>query len=326
MHEKLKFSWSHIIAYLALIGIAYVSYVGLFYNLDSGFVKPGIYTGFIIITLWFWFIGMQKIKGVSNVPLIKYFRFDKCIWVERIMIILSPVVLVLCLIPFNHTMNIIDNAQKIKDSHKNTISFSMQLFEDYENYCNQRILKYTEFLNEVSANKGKQNIDIYNLLGFDGKNDSVKINLEKETLERQLLGTNYNKLKTEVLGDGKSSCGWIGKANNTTSVLNVFMIGNISVIEKAIRSWSFDLEKFSELLLTTENPMEKKTFDSNENIMKNVNNGFSTMRGIYSQDKDYKGLNHRTVLYSILIYFLLLFPYLVEYRHPLNHYNLLKRK
>lgn len=310
MHEKLKFSWSHIIAYLALIGIAYVSYVGLFYNLDSGFVKPGIYTGFIIITLWFWFIGMQKIKGVSNVPLIKYFRFDKSIWVERILFFTAPIVLVICLIPFNHAMNVVGNADNIEKTYKVTISLSEKFFKDYEKYCDQRIQNYTIKLKNDSTTK---------------VNEST-INSEVEILRRQLLGDNYSMLKNEVLGNDDTS-GWIDKVNKETNVWNVFMIGNIKVIEGAISGWSSDLENLSKVVLSTEGSDSKeiKPFDSDKEILNNINDGFVELRNIYSQDELYKGLNFRTILYGILLYLMLMFPYIVEERHPLNSYRLMKK-
>ena len=310
MHEKLKFSWSHIIAYLALIGIAYVSYVGLFYNLDSGFVKPGVYTGFIIITLWFWFIGMQKIKGVSNVPLIKYFRFDKSIWVERILFFTAPIVLVICLIPFNHAMNVVGNADNIEKTYKVTISLSEKFFKDYEKYCDQRIQNYTIKLKNDSTTK---------------VNEST-INSEVEILRRQLLGDNYSMLKNEVLGNDDTS-GWIDKVNKETNVWNVFMIGNIKVIEGAISGWSSDLENLSKVVLSTEGSDSKeiKPFDSDKEILNNINDGFVELRNIYSQDELYKGLNFRTILYGILLYLMLMFPYIVEERHPLNSYRLMKK-
>ena len=310
MHEKLKFSWSHIIAYLALIGIAYVSYVGLFYNLDSGFVKPGIYTGFIIITLWFWFIGMQKIKGVSNVPLIKYFRFDKCIWVERILFFTAPIVLVICLIPFNHAMNVVGNADNIEKTYKVTISLSEKFFIDYEKYCDQRIQNYTIKLKNDSTTKVNE----------------LTINSEVEILRRQLLGDNYSMLKNEVLGNDDTS-GWIDKVNKETNVWNVFMIGNIKVIEGAISGWSSDLENLSKVVLSTEGSDSKeiKPFDSDKEILNNINDGFVELRNIYSQDELYKGLNFRTILYGILLYLMLMFPYIVEERHPLNSYRLMKK-
>lgn len=305
MHEKLKFSWAHIIAYLALIGIAYVSYVGLFYNLDNGFVKPGIYTGFIIITLWFWFIGMQKIKGVSNIPLIRYFRFDKSIWVERILFFTAPFVFALCFTSFNHAMNVMGNADKIEKSYKETISMSEKFFDDYEEYCKQRIQKYTNKLRNDSI----------------AKIDEFIINLEEDMLRRQLLGDNYSILKNEASG-------WIDKVNQETNVWNVFMIGNIKVIEDAISGWSSDLENLSKVVLSTEGSDSKeiKPFDSDKEILNNIKKGFVEMRNIYSQEELYKGLNFRTILYGILLYIMLMLPYMVEFRHPLNSYSLINKK
>ena len=39
MNEQLKFSWGHIIAFLALIIISYISFVGVTYMTDGDFTK-----------------------------------------------------------------------------------------------------------------------------------------------------------------------------------------------------------------------------------------------------------------------------------------------
>ena len=42
MDEQLKFSWGHIIAFLALIFISYITFVGEVYKTDGDFTKAAI--------------------------------------------------------------------------------------------------------------------------------------------------------------------------------------------------------------------------------------------------------------------------------------------
>ena len=42
MNEQLKFSWGHIIAFLALIVLSYITFVGVTYKTDGNFMKASI--------------------------------------------------------------------------------------------------------------------------------------------------------------------------------------------------------------------------------------------------------------------------------------------
>lgn len=66
MYRNLKFSWAHILLFLAIIFIGYVTYVGITYKLDKGLTEPLWYTLGIVVLLLFWFFGVQQLKGVDN--------------------------------------------------------------------------------------------------------------------------------------------------------------------------------------------------------------------------------------------------------------------
>ena len=60
MYRNLKFSWAHILLFLAIIFIGYVTYVGITYKLDKGLTEPLWYTLGIVVLLLFWFFGVQQ--------------------------------------------------------------------------------------------------------------------------------------------------------------------------------------------------------------------------------------------------------------------------
>lgn len=87
MYRNLKFSWAHILLFLAIIFIGYVTYVGITYKLDKGLTEPLWYTLGIVVLLLFWFFGVQQLKGVDN-----NYKFSRCILFERVLLISSPFV------------------------------------------------------------------------------------------------------------------------------------------------------------------------------------------------------------------------------------------
>lgn len=66
INEILKFSWGHIIAFLAMIFISYVSFMGLTYLTDGNFMIAGIGVVIIDVLLLVFFIGLQVIKSVQR--------------------------------------------------------------------------------------------------------------------------------------------------------------------------------------------------------------------------------------------------------------------
>lgn len=85
MNEQLKFSWGHIIAFLALIVLSYITFVGVTYKTDGNFMKASIAMIVIDIVLLVFFIGAQMLKATTK-------KFAKRIWIERIFIFGSPIV------------------------------------------------------------------------------------------------------------------------------------------------------------------------------------------------------------------------------------------
>ena len=91
MDEQLKFSWGHIIAFLALIFISYITFVGVVYQTDGDFMKAAMTMVLVDIVLAVFFIGSQIAKATAH-------KFSKRIWLERIGICASPFIFILCIL------------------------------------------------------------------------------------------------------------------------------------------------------------------------------------------------------------------------------------
>lgn len=314
MYKNLKYSWTHIIAFVALICVGYVTFVGLSYALDDGFFKPTLIMLGLILLLLIWFIGAQQLKGIDN-----DFRFDRCIWVERFLVFTAPFILVVCLIPFNHAMNVATKSDEIEKSFKNTIELSRKLFDDYKIYADERIANYNSFLKNLKQDKSLHP-SIYQEIGFNGNNDDAKIDIEVKTLTRQL--------KDDYIVVDTLARNWIDKANQETSVWNVFLVGNVKEINSAITHWGDQLKSFSEVVLETEKSPRYNVMPYNvdEQHLKSIKQNFEKLSGVYQLKEDTFSVNFYTIILGIVIYLMLMFPYFIQGRNGVSTYTLFGRR
>lgn len=318
MYKNLKFSWAHIFAFLALISIGYVVYVGLVYDLDSGFAKPAYWMSFILAVLIIWFIGAQQLKGVNN-----DFNFRRCIWWERILLFTTPFVFIVCMIPFNHAMNVASKSQVIEEKFRNAVTSSRQMFEEYDSYSTQRIDKYENALKRLrlSISKGTY---LYKEVITSGTCKRYS-DIELRALTRQLR-ENYIHLDTLAQN-------WIDLVDKRTSVWNVFLVGNIKGIEKAIMEWNSSLKEFSNVVFSTENTdsEEVSCFDSDQELVNSIISDLNSLRDIYNPDHSAgicygNGINSKTVIFGVVLYLLLLLPYIIQDRNGVSTYKLFGRR
>lgn len=275
INEHLKFSWGHIIAFLAIIFISYISFLGLSYLTNGKFLMTGLGVAVVDIVLLCIFIGAQMLKASDH-------HFNRRIHFERALVFLSPLVFIVVLYPFSHYWSVYDNRSKIESDFSNTITDAKQLFNLYEDYSQERI----ESL-ELALAGSKSRIHSQNII---------------EALSLQLIGDNYTNLR-------KASYEWISSASKAT-VWNVFMIGNIETITDAFTSWNQSLVEFSNKQLSEESKVIR--FDANNENVSNIARGFISIKRLYSQ-KNWP--NSYTWLQILFLYCCLLLPYLIQDRH-----------
>ena len=280
-NERLSFSWGHIIALLALIAIAYCTFVGIVYILKGQFILSGIITAAIILLTGALFIVPQKLKATTH-------RFERRILWERILIFASPILFILLMIPCAHSWTVHQRQQKILDGFGEVIHSASQMFTDYETYSTIRKSEYAHLLSESST----------------PPIDSLTVINKQNTLDLILLSQNYKTLKTNALQ-------WIEKAENKkVTTWNVFLLGNITEIDEAIHNWHNDLQEFSETKLSDE--PEPKLFDSSHKGIHKIEDEVTELTANYS---NILGFSPITLLWILLGYCCLLLPYLLQSRH-----------
>lgn len=276
-NKTLKFSWGHIVAFISLIFISYVTYMGAFYQNGGDFVFAALKVGLLDTSLLVTFIGAQILKGTDD-------KFDRYLIFERILIMLTPVTFVLAMMPYNHFWNVYGKSEMIEQQFTSAINGTKAMFNDYETYAHSRIASYKTALET------------------DGKDPIAREN-QLHTLELQLLSINYTTLKEQATK-------WIDEADRETSVWNAFLIGNVRQIEEAIRSWHTVLCSHSEPRLSSE--PEGEAFDGSGESIKTAVEGLHKLTELY---KDSSEVSPITLVSGLFLFLMLLFPYLLQSRN-----------
>ena len=306
MDEQLKFSWGHIIAFLALIFISYITFVGVVYQTGGDFVKAFITMIAVDVILAIVFIGSQMAKATAH-------KFAKRIWLERFGICLSPIIFILCMLPYFHFWTVHSHNEEIVNNFTRAIKASKQMFDDYSQYSNQRIENYQKMLERVISSR-KTHPKLFAACGFtEGKEQIQKANMLK-TLRLQLLSNNYDSLKVSANQRIESS-------SNGASTWNVFLLGNTKEIKSAIRDWNRQLCGFSEKKLSNEEFDGNKVvaFGESSKSLDDVEKGLDGLTELFSK-KAYP--NAMAIITAILLYFAMLFPYFLQDRHTKSTYRL----
>ncbi len=298
-NKTLKFSWGHIIAFVAMIFISYVAYMGDFYQNGGDFEKAAIKVLIIDTLLLCTFIGAQIYKGTNE-------KFNRSIIIERILICLCPIAFCWTMLPYNHFWTVMGQHEKIEENFNQAINKSKQLFTDYNTYANNRIERYDKFLTFVIHNKNNDP-ETYINSGFTGIDDQMQKQDYVRTLQLQLLSQN-----TEILEYWANK--WIDNANQGASVWNAFLVGNIKEISTAITNWNNTLNKYSMPVLSNEagNQEEIASFGENNSAISAAIQGLTDLSKIYTTKK---GINFHTIWTSVILFIMLLFPYLLQSRN-----------
>lgn len=276
MNRRLRFSWGHIVAFLALIFIAYVVFMGATYftigNYYVGLITMGCCILLIVLTI----LGAQVLKGVDK-------KFHRSIIWERILIAFSPLIICIVGIPFSHFWTVQSAEDKIIEHFKSAVNSSMGIFSDYESYSQERI-------------------------------SQLKTNLSKSNKDEQIINNRVNELtlflNNSLAQSIEEAKAWICKVNKDSSIWNIFLFGNISTIESAVNQWTESLNEHSAKSLSSEK--EPILFSTDNPNKEKVLSGLACLKSIYQTTGRPNAL---AILTLLVCYMMLLCPYFVQERH-----------
>ena len=308
-NKKLKFSWGHIFAFVALICICYFTFAGSVYKNNGNFAVAILITIIIFIFLAAVFFIAQLLKSTDH-------NFHKRIKIERVLVFVSPIVFIICMLPYFHFWTVNSKSEEIVKDFKEAINSSKQMFADYDKYTDTRINNYNEMLQHIIDNK-KNDYTTFTKCGFEnGKEYMQKDNMLK-TLELQLLSTNYSKLKD-------TSISWIDEnSNRDITTFNVFLLGNAHTTKEIIHGGNDILSNYAEYKLSNEEMNANKVETFNENTLAGVDKSFNEMETKFlSNSSPTVG----SIFLAILLYGALLLPYIIQDRNDKTKLHLLSWK
>lgn len=302
MNEYLKFSWGHIMAFLALIAVSYFSFVGYTYLTNGDFKFALIAMGITDLVFIIFFIGAQQLKSSGR-------KIRRCMMWERILVLGSPLIFIAGMVSVSHFWTVNSKNDEIVATFTASINGAKQMFADYEEYSRKRIDDYSAHLTHIIESEDV-NPDTYKAAGFtEGKDMYQKDNMV-EVLSLQLLSANFNTLRSEATN-------WIDEAGKGASTWNVFLLGNTRQIKQAILNWENKLKSFSANRMSNETLIAQVpdfTSDGAQMAVKGIDSLTSafTARKVPSIS---------AIAFAVVIYLMLIFPYLLQTRHSKSPYK-----
>lgn len=285
INETLKFSWGHIIAFVAIILISYVSFMGISYLTDGDFLMAGLGVVGIDVLLIVFFIGAQLMKGTDE-------KFKRKIIFERILLFAAPVVFCAVMIPYAHFWTVFERRNEIQNTFSSSLNETKGMFDAYKSYADTRIKNYdAKLAKDKVTQPSRQN----------------RVN----ALKLQLVSDNFNNLKT-------ASCQWIDRASKAT-VWNVFMLGNIHKIKEALEDWNKSLTAMSQKRMSDE-AQDATPFTDEDPSVVQANNDLSSLNRHYS---NMQAPNWLAIVTGVLLLLMLLFPYVIQSRNTKSTYRLI---
>lgn len=291
----LKFSWGHIVAFVAIIFIGYVIFMGVSYFNGGDFVKSFIVACVMMLALFITFIGAQALKGTSR-------NFKKSIVGERILVALCPVAFLCAMLPYNHFWVVFDNREGVEKNFGAAISAVRELFDDYDAYSNSRIEKYNCALDRlIKSGTFSNNHRECSFAPADIQKEGFV-----EALRLQLLSENTRMLRNEAER-------WIDGANGGASVWNVFLIANVRGIKEAIDTWNNKLVEYSKPVMSNEETYADGVEPFDSKVPTNAKEGIDDVINLYTGRSWTVSL--WTIGTGIALFLCLLLPYFIQQRN-----------
>lgn len=293
MHEKLKFSFGHIIAFVVLIFWGYVTFVGVTYYTGGNYMFGGIIAAIISVLLLLLLFRLQLLKSVNQ-------QFEKYIKHERATLVVFTLVCCIAFVPYSHFWTVESHGDEIKDSFEQSLKVSRKLFSEYDVYSTERIAF------------------------VEGKTDSLDLYSDDDVFIRHhamLRGLRLQLQPEKYVNLERASLEWVEQSEKTISIWNVFLMGNVDVISNSLQTWHGIMNGLSEYV--TDEELKYTGSVQHYDRMNLVNESSAALNSViplYTTPEFPKPMAWITGLIAI---FLLYLPWIIQRRSPKSLVTLL---
>ena len=285
MGERLKFSFGHVVAFISLMFIGYVTFMGAVYFSKADFGWALVAVLIEMVGLFSLLMLLQKMKTVKH-------NFKRNIWIERALVIF---LILACGYAFTYFMkfwNVYENRDLVSVSFTEATASADSMFVAYDDYCTQRITRHEQRL----QNNYKLNTS------------QLLYQVDDSMLCLKLQSPKYKELESEARA-------WIASTAQGVSVWNVFMLGNERKMSQVVDEWHSLLVSMSDGQLGTETDVE--TFDVDNKNIQEVHSRIAFLESLFSTDG--------FTLWSLIglpAFVLLFLPYIIQDRYFRSTYIL----
>lgn len=289
MGERIKFAFGHVIAFVALIYICYITFMSLVYvggsNVKGALAAVGIY---FIVVLWL-LMYIQALKCKDR-------NFKANIWKERVGVVALCVVIILSYIPFQNFWSVQSRSGEIEGAFRETVDKTREMFDIYDIYAQKRIDDYGQTVTDKCDKKPRL------------------ARTMKDGLEIQLRPEAYKLMRSEADE-------WLKTASDSSavSVWNVFLLGNMNKMDTTVGRWHEQLATMSEHKMIDE-PYETNVFDPQNAALDSVRASIKSTLALY-RDNSFTPVAPLAAIPALFLFL----PYFIQHRHTKSTYTLCGR-
>jgi hypothetical protein len=225
-HKIKKTALAQVIAVVAAIFIAYISFMGLVYLSHGQIVASAVAATAIGIALVLLCFMAQQMKGAES-------RFASSIVKERIAIVSLAIMMLVPVVPFLHFFSVAGRERRVTRQFDKALAEVMPMFDEYDSIVDKRVANYRKRLSGVKNQQSKN----YTKYGFNKHNEGMPANgvavmrdNMQQTLRTMLAPPTLDSLRQDAQR-------WVKKAQDGSSVWNVFLLGNSDLTASAVASW-----------------------------------------------------------------------------------------
>ncbi len=225
-HKIKRTALGQIVAVVAAIFVAYITFMGLTYLTHGRLVLSAVAALAIGMAWVMLCLRAQRMKGTES-------RFASCISKERIALVSLALVLLAPAVPFLHFFSVASRETKVARQYDEALAEVMPMFDEYDSIVDKRIANYRKRLAGVKSTNSKN----YSKYGFARHNEGMPENGVKvmrdnmvHTLATLLKPAAHDSLRHDAQR-------WVEKAQEGASVWNVFLLGNANLTAGALESW-----------------------------------------------------------------------------------------
>ena len=250
-HKVKKTALGQIVAVVAAIFVAYISFMGLVY-LTRGRLELSALVALAIGMAWVLLcFKAQQMKGAES-------RFASSISKERIAVVALAIVLLAPAFPFLHFFSVADRNRQVTRQFDEALAEIMPMFDEYDSIADKRIANYRKRLRSVKGTQSKN----YSKYGF-GKHNEGMTDKGLGVMRDNMLKAMTTLLKPAAHDSLRHDAQrWVEKAQAGASTWNVFLLGNANLTAGAIDSWQKTMDQDMRQHLYNEEKADTTGFES----------------------------------------------------------------